>query len=267
MNEWTDKFVDDITGGQAALAASGSMAISTGKLTREIHAVRNEQLFNAICKNSGEIGMKVNPEKTQLLCIDPSLHSINNTYINISGKKVLGGEEMKIVGFVFGRKPDLWPHIDHIRKKFSRRVWAIRHLKRTKIENGTLVKIYVSMLRPIIEYACQVYYHMMNKTQADTIEDFQKKVLKIIYGYETSYEKALSESGLERLAARSEKLARDFAHKTANTDRFRGWFPMKTAPTYNLRNNLFFEEEFTQENRLYNSPIHRMRRILNGRNK
>ena len=113
---------------------------------------------------------------------------------------------MKILGFVFGTRPDAWANLNHI-KKYACRAWAIRHLKKARIEEAKLVEIYKSLIRPIIEYSVQVYHHLLNKTQEDYVENMQMNSLKTKYGFETSYSDALEKSGLERLSVRAAALS------------------------------------------------------------
>ena len=259
------KVVDDVTGGQVVPLIHGSAHITTHRETRSIHAVQNEELFNIIRTNADEIGMIVNPKKTQLLCVSSTVNYEANSYINIGQDRITGAEEMKILGFVFGTKPDLWPHIEHIRKKVSCRAWAIRHLKRAGIEKEKLTKIYSALIRPVIEYASQVFYHLLIKAQAETLEKLQRDVFKTIFGFDIPYSCALDESGLPTLIARMERLSIDFAEKISKNPRYEHWFPKKLNNHYELRTVLEFEEDFAPEERLFKIPLFSMRRLLNGR--
>ena len=263
--EWVSKFVDDITGGQTVPISHAAVHLTTRKEKRKLHAIKNEELFHTIVENANSKGMKVNPKKTQLLSISASVNSNIQTYIKTDGQMIISGESMKILGFVFGQKPDAWEHLKHIRKKYSCRAWAIRHLKKAGIENTKLVAIYKSLIRPIIEYSCQVYHHLLNKTQEDYVERMQMSTMKTIYGMDTPYEMALQQSGLDRLSVRAARLAESFAQKLSENQRYSEWFPLKPDQGYPLRRPLTYNEEFAAENRLFNSPLFRMRRMLNDR--
>ena len=136
-------------------------------------------------------------------------------------------------------------------------------LRRKKEAN--LVEIYKSIIRPIIEYSVQVYHHLLNKTQKDFVESMQMNSFKTIYGFKTSYSDALEKSGLERLSVRAAGLSEAFATKTSANPSYSDWFPLKADQGYPLRRPLIYEEEFAAENRLFNSPLYRMRRLLNKR--
>jgi hypothetical protein len=68
-------------------------------------------------------------------------------------------------------------------------------------------------------------------------------------------------SGLELLATRREVAIGSFANKCLN-GRFSHWFPLNDAAT-KTRKSLRFKEEFARCDRLKNSPIYYMRRVLN----
>ena len=54
-------------------------------------------------------------------------------------------------------------------------------LKRAGISQLDLVKIYVSVIRPVLEYACPVWSTNLPKYLSDVIEMIQKRVLTSIH--------------------------------------------------------------------------------------
>ena len=49
-------------------------------------------------------------------------------------------------------------HVEHITKKTSKRLYYIRELKRAGLPSDELVRIYISLVRSVLEYACQVWF-------------------------------------------------------------------------------------------------------------
>ena len=90
--------------------------------------------------------------------------------------------------------------------------------------------MYVLLVRPCFDYACVVYHSLLTKTQSEKLERMQRKVMKIIYGFEQSYQRCLSLAGIDYLSIRRVKLCERFALKTAANPRFSHWFPL-TVPT------------------------------------
>ena len=128
--------------------------------------------------------------------------------------------------------------------------------------NDDLTRIY-SVL--VLDYVAVVNHTQLTQEQTNDLERLQAFNLKIIYGFRLSYREALSQSGLDTLWRRREKLLQKFIEKTSNIDRFRQrWFPRKTFTHMNLRKELFYEEKHARTERLYRSPLYSMRRRLYG---
>lgn len=95
------------------------------------------------------------------------------------------------------------------------------------------------------------------------IEKLQRQSLKLIYGYKTSFAKALEASGLVRLSERREEIIEKFATKFSNNARFQRWFPTLPPYRYGLRNTKHYKEFQVNTDRLFKSPLFTFRRMLN----
>ena len=104
---------------------------------------------------------------------------------------------------------------------------------------------------------------MLTKYQTNELENLQKKCLRMMYGYRKSYEELLQESGLQKLSVRRQEAVRKFAQKTSENSFYSYMFP-KTDNARDLRSTKTFVEKFARSNRLYNSPLYYMRRLLNN---
>ena len=172
---------------------------------------------------------------------------------------------LKVLGFVFNNHPTVSAHIENVSIKFSRSMWAIIHLQRAMVENGLLVKIYKSSLRPILEFWSLVYHSMVLKEQSEALERLQRRVLRVIYRFKVSREECFKKSGLETLECRRLKRIRKFGVKAAADENFsKKWFPTwENEHEINLRHNKKYIKLGAKTNRLYNSPLHCMRWLLN----
>ena len=54
-------------------------------------------------------------------------------------------------------------------------------LKRAGIRQTDLINVYVSVVRPVLEYACPVWHTNLTKYLSDNIEMIQKRALKSIF--------------------------------------------------------------------------------------
>ena len=54
-------------------------------------------------------------------------------------------------------------------------------LKRAGFKQSDLVTVYVSVVRPVLEYACSVWHTNLQNYLSDNIEMIQKRALKCIF--------------------------------------------------------------------------------------
>ena len=161
-------------------------------------------------------------------------------------------------------KPGVHDQVASIRKKFARRLWVLRHLKKIRIDSRRLVMVYTSLIRSTIEYAAVVYGGLLTQEQSKQIERLQAIALRTIVGWDKTYSQALEITGLRTLAERRQNLTRKFAQKTANNERFADrWFPANHPTEYNLRRRNYYATFHANRDRLRNAPIYLMRRMLN----
>ena len=71
----------------------------------------------------------------------------------------------------------------------------LRQLKRSGISQSDLVTVYVSVVRPILEYACPTWHANLQNYLYDNIEMMQKRSLKYIFPGK-SYADILNDLGL-----------------------------------------------------------------------
>ena len=244
--------------------SEGIRSISSQKMLVDVRATKSEKFYRTVENNASSIGMSVHAKKTQLLCISPSLHSVVNSYIKINGELISDQHELKILGFFFGRKPDVSHQIDSLSLKFRRRVWILRHLKKANIPPTDLVKLYKSLVLPVLDHTSVVYHSMLNHHQITELENLQKLALKIIYGVTgVSYVSLLERSSLPSLAERRLTMVDKFITKTVNNPKYRSWFPHRILSTHDLRSEKIYEEKHARTSRLYKSPLYFYRRRLN----
>ncbi len=66
--------------------------------------------------------------------------------------------------------------MDHIVKKARKQLHILRLLKRSNADTKTLTTVYLTVIRPILEYACQVWHYIQHKKiLSEDIERIQKR--------------------------------------------------------------------------------------------
>ena len=259
------KYINDVNIIEAVDLNDATDYYSTKKQEKVVRAKGSEAVFVNIKRNSVEAGAVVNDEKTQSICIsDCNFYNVQSE-IYTGSQKTCSGETLKVLGFVFCSCPDMSAHVEYTIKKFNRCSWSLTHLKRAGLEGRTLVGIYTCTLRPVIEFCSVVYHSLLTGEQNNAIKHLQRRTLKIVFGFDFSYETLLEMSGLKLLEDRRCAAVEKFAKKMLRNERFqKKWFPRwNNEFEINLRQNREFIEYHARTSRLYNSQLFHMRRLLN----
>ena len=236
-----------------------------GVKTKDKHAVNTQNTFRRTVHNAEAIGMKVNTLKTNQICISDALSFRATAHIfTEGGEKIECSENLKVLGYTFGSKPTCAAHIETVRRGVRGRYWLLIHLGQHGFKEDELLRIYVSMIRPIAEYCAAVFHPMLTDREDEQLERLQSTALRYVYGYGLSYAEMREKSGLQTLRARRIELCDKFATKCIRSDRFRHWFP-EHIPGRRSRQELKYKEEFARCDRLKNSPLFYMRRRMNGK--
>lgn len=181
--------------------------------------------------------MRINTKKTKELTIcfaksPPSLEPLTIDNIPIDSVK-----STKLLGLLiqYDLKWDL--HIETICSKASKRLYALRCLKRSGVTSNDLCSVYRCFVRPILEYACPVWHSSLTIALNDQLEQIQKRATKIMLP-SLSYSDRLAQLNLITLHERREDLCLRF-YKTISKpdDRINDILPTRTKPIkYSLRN-------------------------------
>ena len=227
-------------------------------------ATRSQNLFRQITRIAELLGMKVNTDKTMVLCVSDSRSYKASAYIDdADGTRVESVDRLKILGVHFSNNPDMSAQVEAICRKFKARIWTLRHLHHRDFTQEELLRVNKSTILPCHDYCSNVFHSSLTLYQTVVLERLQAKALKAIYRYEPSYGELVEKSGLTTLRARREHRELVFARKCSVLSRFSGWFPTKTS-TRHTRENVRFEEKFARTHKCHNSPMFSMRRKLNG---
>ena len=115
----------------------------------------------------------------------------------------------KLLGIIFSSDLTWGAHVDYLYRKCSRRLHLPIMLKRAGVPTRDILRIYLTMIRSVLEYVCQVWHTSLSGAHSDKLESVQRRTLHIVYP-DLSYAKALSQSGLSLLLNRREDLCRAF---------------------------------------------------------
>ena len=134
-------YIDNTYGIEQLRMDQGEKLISEKKTETKIRARASEDFLRIVRERSKKIGMKLNDKKTQLLCINACTTENVNSYIKIDNETIMSQDSLKILGFTFGRHPNVNIHFKKMIKKVQSRSWIIRNLKRSGFKAEDLVRV------------------------------------------------------------------------------------------------------------------------------
>ena len=206
--------------------------------------------------------MRLNSEKCKEMIIDFSRNfSLTSGIRSVTiGEQVLERvEHAKMLGVTISNNLTWSKHVDNIVSKAGKRVYMLYQLKRAGISQLDLVKIYVSVIRPVglLEYACPVWSTNLPKYLSDAIEMIQKRVLRSIYPglhYDDIFGISLSPKPEEELDAMT--YAKPYFNRLkCNTHRLHHLIPERRDVHYRLRNANVYPIPVTRTDRYKHSIV------------
>ncbi|XP_035688672.1 uncharacterized protein LOC118424240 [Branchiostoma floridae] len=147
----------------------------------------------------------------------------------------------------------------------NRRLYILRRLKRFGVSLADLKSVYMSYVRPALEYAVPVWHSSITKDQAAKLERIQKRACKIILGiHYTDYASALSTLDLSTLADRRISICATFAESLLRSE-FRDWLPpsRQHVTGRSTRSSEKLDMPLCRTDRYKNSPIPYLVNLLN----
>ena len=78
------------------------------------------------------------------------------------------------------------------------RLYSLRVLKRAGVDEMSILKVYLTTIRPVLQYAIPVWQAIPGYL-SDKKESLHKRVLQIVFPYIDSYKGALLAAGLDTL--------------------------------------------------------------------
>ena len=202
--------------------------------------------------------MRLNSEKCKEMIIDFSRnYSLTSGIQTVTiGEQVLERvEHAKMVGVTISNNITWSKHVDNIVSKAGKRLYMLYQLKRAGISQHYLVKINVSIIRPVLEYACPVWSASLPKYLPDAIEMIQKRVLRSIHPG-LHYDAILVLVGLQSLKKRRDNISKSYFNRLkCNTHRLNNLIPERRYVHYRLRDANVYPIPVTRTDRYKNSIV------------
>ena len=188
-----------------------------------------------------------------LLCFSKS--TILPPEIVINGEQIGRVDFSKLLGIIASDDLKWQRHVDMIYSKASRKIYGLIMLAKAGVSQSDLLEVYTGRIRPLVEYACQLWHPGLTKEQSSCLESIQKRALRIIYK-DTEYAQALELSKLPTLHDRRIEMCRKlFVQIQDKNHRLNKLLPPKKENTHGLRNINTYETVKCKTNRYKHSYI------------
>ena len=178
--------------------------------------------------------MIINLSKTKELVICFRKDEPNVPQISLNSTLIDQVSSVKLLGVYISSSLKWATHVDYIYKKASSRVYFIIVLRRSGVHGKELFKIYSSIIRPVLEYGCQIWHSSLTKEEEDTLESIQKRCFKVIWP-ELTYTDAITELKTDTLFNRRETICLNLFKKMKSKDHKLNFIlPEKNSYMYSL---------------------------------
>ena len=223
-----------------------------------------QPILNSVHNWSQSNNMSLNPAKCFTLHVsfleNPPLPEI----LSVNDSILCNVQNIKILGIIIQSNLKWNLHIDDLVKRCNRKLYMLRKLKKFNLPLKDLVTIYAGYIRPILEYCAPVFHSSLTKEQSNSLEKIQRRVCKIILGYEyINYLHACQICNLPTLEERRLKLCIKFAKSISNHPICQTWLPKKKRMNISLRHMQTYQQFKLKTERFKKSPLPFLVDILN----
>ena len=266
------KYIDDQTQGEVVrLDTNLEMNIETAgpRLYHDRHGHRlpsNKSILqtrlNQIQEYADVHQLKLNKKKTKVMSFNTSRKYDFLPKLTIGGEQLEVVDQTKLLGVMISNDLRWNHHIEYIVKKARKRFWYLRRLSILGASTGTLMDIYHSTTRCLMEDTAPVFAGALTKTNCEDLEDVQKGAFKIILrGNYRDYGYALEMLDQETLEVRRKAISLKFAKKNHKHPKMKHLFPIRKNNS--TRRGPKFVEKWFPTTQAQNGPINYLIRLLN----
>lgn len=183
--------------------------------------------------------MRLNPSKCKEIIISFSRSIELPPALTINDSPLERVEYHNVLGVTIQSNLKWDIFIDRIISKASKRLHILRVLKRSGICSTELLKVYIALVRSVLEYCVPVWHTSIPAFLSDEVEKVQKRAFRIIYP-DNHYDESLLLSGCPLLSERRALLCKKTFEKICQpTSRLNNIVPQtrENCQNYGLRSN------------------------------
>ena len=229
--------------------------------------IQSQQFINSIEQWTDRKEMKLNSEKSKFMLINFTKNYQVNTRLYMEEKLLTQVSKTRLLGIILRDDLSFKSNTEFITKKAYKRMSILHKLYQFDVPVEDLVNIYILYIRSVLEQSAVVWHSSITKGEQMDIERVQKCAFRIILKEKyDGYENALNICNLDSLKARRKQLCLKFARKSIKYEKTQDIFPLNSNAS-SARVGEKFEVTFARTNRLANSAVPYMQRLLNAHEK
>ena len=189
-----------------------------------------------------------------------------NCSYSINGSQIHCVDELNLLGVIIRKDLKWYSNSNSLVTKCNRKFFMFAKLKSFRASREDMLRVWVSYLRPICEYAAPLWHSSISVAESTKIEKIQKRALRIILGSEyTRYSDALETLKIPSMYQRRKTLCLKFANSILASPKIHYLLPDFRNPDHALRrfNRTLVKEIKCDQIRYYKSAIPYLGRELN----
>lgn len=183
--------------------------------------LKMERVIRDVEKQFHSLGLEITPEKTNVLHFNNKKIKPGDIKLQIGNQEIKSTYSARFLGIMFDYKLSFRSHIEEIQKRTMKALNIIKFLRGTwwGCDPSTLLLLYKSYIRSIIEYGLGIYFPTTKKL-ASTLEKIQYEAIRISLGYRRSTPTNVitAESKLPTIRERAKFLLKNFYIKTLSNE-------------------------------------------------
>ena len=221
-------------------------------------------MTDQLCEWAAKNKMVLNTDKCQIMHFFTAKRPLVLPSVTMHDRSIPVVDQAKLLGVTITDDMTWQTHIAEVVLKGSRALYMLHTVKRFRPPQEQMVKIYVTYIRPLLEYCAPVFHASLTAKQAQQLERIQKRAVKIIAGYDRCYQDILQQLNLDTLADRRQMLSLRLGKQIFNSESHRDLLPKQrgviSGRITRARNTL---ETFCCGARLRKSSVPYMTSLLN----
>jgi len=169
----------------------------------EIIPRNSPSLLNVVASDIHNFAIAHNMRLNPIKCKEMHINFLRNfncliNPIIIGGNVIKSVNIYKIFGVIMDNDLKWNSHVDYIIKKTCKKSFSSRVLRKARVSQPNMLRIYLGSVRPVLEYAVPVWQDIPAYL-SKAIERVQKRALNIVYPEAESYAHALQLDNSDRL--------------------------------------------------------------------